>query len=495
MLLVMGVSLYTSRIVLKELGVSDFGIYSVVGGFIALFAFLNAAMSAATQRYLTFDLGKKDMNAVQKTFSVTLTIHIGIALIVLLFAETIGLWYVNHKMVFAANRIFAVNVVYQFSIAAALLSIIQVPYNALIVAHEKMDIYAYVGIAEAVLKLVIVFMLVYFGHDKLITYAILTFLVSLGIRLFYQFYCRKHFEESKYHFQWDKRYYKELIVYSGWNLFGNLAVVAKGQGSNLLLNFFFGTTVNAAYGIMGTVNSAITIFVTNFQVATNPQIIKSYAAGEIHAVEKLMNQATKFTFFLSLLLIAPVLLNTDYILKLWLVNPPKFAADFIRVILLCTLVEVLTKSIMTGITATGKIKTYHIVIGLFNLLIVPISFLIYKSGYSNSPVAFMYVWLFFSVISFIFRMAFVRVLMDYNIKTFVLKVLTPVILISSICYPFGILLKNLLTDDSLQMFILQTIILVFILMIIIYLLGLEKNERKLVVQVKNKILDKLKNKK
>jgi|LSQX01.1.fsa_nt_gb O-antigen/teichoic acid export membrane protein len=490
MILVMGVSLFTSRIVLQELGISDFGVYTVVGGFISLFAFLNIAMSAATQRYLTFDIGKKDFKALKKTFSATLTIHIGIAVLILLLAETVGLWYVNNKMVIPTERLVAANIVYQFSIAASLLSIIQVPYNSLIIAHEKMSVYAYVSILEVSLKLLIVFLLVFLGSDKLITYAILTFVVSFIIRIIYQMYCRKNFPESKYSFQWDWVYYKELIAYSGWNLFGNLAVVAKVQGSNLLLNLFFGTAVNAAYGIMATVNSAVNNLVSNFQVATNPQIIKSFASGENRTVEKLMNQATKFTYYLSLLLIAPLILNIDFILKLWLVNPPPHSAHFILIILICSLVDVLSKSIMTGITATGRIKTYHIVIGFFNSLIIPIAYILYKFEYSTNPNLIMYIWLFFSVISFGFRLLFVKRLMDYDIKLFLAKVLIPVFRITIIALLIGIGIKHLFQQINFSIFIIETFALCTLLGIIIFQFGMESNEKKLVLRAKDKIISK-----
>src|SRR5690606_24692323 len=219
------------------------------------------------------------------------------------------------------NRMYAVNVVYQFSVLTFLLSIIQVPYNALIIARERMKIYAYVSVLEAILKLLIVFFLVYFGSDKLIIYAVLTFFVALLIRIIYQVYCRKEFEESKYHFHYDKQYFGELISYSGWNLFGNIAAVAKGQGVNIVLNLFFGTVVNAAYGITNQVFSAVNMFVSNFQLALNPQIIKSYSQGNIEQSHYLISQGAKFSFFLMLIIVTPILLNTDYILNFWLKTP------------------------------------------------------------------------------------------------------------------------------------------------------------------------------
>jgi O-antigen/teichoic acid export membrane protein len=490
MLLVMAVTLYTSRIVLRELGITDFGIYTLVGGFISLFAFLNAALSAATQRYLTFSLGKKDFAALQKTFSATLTIHFGIAVLVVLLAETVGLWYLNYKMVIPVERMFAANVVYQFSILATILTIVQVPYNSLLIAHEKMNIYAYVGIAEAILKLLIVFILVLFGSDKLIVYSILTFVVALGIRLFYQFYCRAQYPESHYAFEWDKLFYKELIVYSGWNLFGNLAVVVRSQGSNLLLNLFYGTTSNAAFGIMNTVNGAITNFVSNFQVASNPQIIKLYAVEDYAAMQKLINQTTKFSYYLCLILVAPILLNLDYFLKTWLVNLPEYTVQFVQIILVITLIETLSKAIMTGITATGNIKMYQFVIGFFNLLIVPISYFLLINEVFNSPDTILYIWLFFSVISFVFRLLFVKKLINYNLLYFMKEAIVPIVIVSSISFVIAKLLLQNIIVTSLTMLIVETIVFFVIICVVILIFGVRKSERNLLIAVKEKFKNK-----
>src|SRR5690606_24249295 len=268
-LLVMGVSLYTSRIILQQLGISDFGIYTLVGGIVAMFSFFNSAMSSATQRYLSYYIGKEDECKLKKTFSATLTIHFGIALLFFILAETLGLWYVNYKMVFPADKTYEVNVVYQFSILTFLLNIIQVPYNALIIARERMKIYAYMSVLEALLKLSTVFYLMWLSTNKLISYAILLFVVSFIIRIFYQIYCRREFQESKYIFFYDKCFFIELVSYSGWNLFGNIAAVAKGQGVNIVLNLFYGTVVNAAYGISNQLVSAVNMFVVNLQMAFN----------------------------------------------------------------------------------------------------------------------------------------------------------------------------------------------------------------------------------
>lgn len=488
MLLIMGVSLYTSRIVLKELGVSDFGIYTVVGGFISLFAFLNSAMTAATQRYITIDLGKKDFQALQKTFSATLTIHFMIGFLVLILAETIGLWYVNYKMVFPDDRIMAVNVVYQFSVATTILGIIQIPYNSLLIAHEKMNIYAYVGIAEAILKLSIVFLLVYFGNDKLITYAILTFVVALGIRLFYQFYCRKNYAESIYHFEWNAAYIKELFIYSGWNLFGNLAVVVKGQGSNLILNFFYGTTVNAAFGIMTTVNSAVNSFINNFQIASNPQIVKLYANDQKKEMEKLIFQTSKFSFFLSLVMIAPIYFNMDFLLKIWLVDVPRYTAEFSKMILLVLLVETISKPIMTGINATGKIKIYHLALGLMNLLIIPITLVMMKIDLIKDPSNILLIWLIFSVLSLFARIGFAKSTMQLNLKSFFKKVMIPICLVFSVSFFIGFQIDKYFPVNSILLLVINLILITIINIIFMLLLGVNKIERSVLTQLLKKTI-------
>lgn len=491
MILVMGVTLYTSRIVLKELGVSDYGIYSLVGGFITLFGFLNAAMSSATQRYLTFDIGKNDHLQLQKTFSATLTIHIGIAVLVLLMAETLGLWYVNHKMVFPTGRLYAVNMVYQFSIAASLLGIIQVPYNALIIARERMSIYAYVSIAEVLLKLGIVYVLVVVGSDKLIMYAVLTFVVALGIRIFYQFYCRKNFKESQYIFEINKPFYKELIAYSGWNLFGNLAAVARGQGNNLVLNFFFGTTVNAAYGIMTTVNTAVASFITNFQMASNPQIIKLYAQNDAISMQRLINRTAKFSYFLSLFLIGPIYLNIDIILKIWLVNPPAYTGILIQLILICLLIDSISGPLMTGIQATGKIKMYQLVVGILVFLNLPISYLLLKLAIVKKPETILYVWLCISLVSLILRLFFIQKAQNFDVKEFCVRVLLKIGIITALTCELGFLLSKYLKADSFISLCLQSLAYWILMAAIIYVLGFERSEKKFVFEIKKKVLQKL----
>jgi|SRR5690554_4134955 len=486
MILVMGVSLFTSRIVLQELGISDYGIYSLVGGIVALFGFFNAAMSSATQRYLSFDIGKGDQEKLRKTFSASLTIHAGIALLVLILAETIGLWYVNYKMVFPPERNFAVNVVYQFSIFSFLLGIIQVPYNALIIARERMNVYAYVSILEVILKLIIVFLLVYFGSDKLITYAILTFVVSFIIRVIYQVYCRKHFKESKYKFEYDKEYYRELMSYSGWNMFGSLAMVARGQGSNILLNLFFGTVANAAYGITMVVQGAVQGFVSNFQMAVNPQIIKNYARGDMQQSLNMIYQSAKLSFFVMLILVVPFLVNIEYIINLWLKEVPPHSIDFIRLALVSLLIDTISGPLVVGAQATGKIKLYQIVIGSFLIMTFPITYILFK--YFHNPYVLFWVFIVNALVSLIFRTFFLRNMIGLKIKDFFMKVMSPIIVVSALVL-FLYSFFNYKAEDFYQ-FVVQSLLCGFVILLLTFYFGLNVKERIFVIQaIKKKLLN------
>lgn len=478
MLLVMGVSLFTSRIVLRELGISDYGIYSLVGGIVALFGFFNAAMSSATQRYMSFDIGKGS-ERLRKTFSASLTIHAVIAILVLLLAETIGLWYVNYKMVFPVERSFAVNAVYQFSIFSSLLGIIQVPYNALIIARERMNVYAYVSIIEVILKLIIVFMLVYFGNDKLITYAVLTFAVSLVIRIIYQVYCRRQFPESLYRFEYDKEYYRELMNYSGWSLFGNIAAMARGQGINVVLNLFFGTVVNAAYGVSIIVQGAVQGFVSNFQVAVNPQIIKNYAQGDLKAMQLLIFRASKLSFFLLFILSFPIIMNIEYILNLWLSEVPKHTSTFIQLGFIYLLIDSISYSLIIAVQATGKIKQYQIFIGSFIFLSLPLSYVVLKLG--GPPESVYYVLITVTLLTLVFRMFFVKKLLDFSPVIFFNNVIAPIIVTCLLVVGAEELLTHLLISEKATNFIeliLLSLIYIAITGLTILFVGVQSAERK-----------------
>ena len=298
MLFTMGVSLFTSRVILQTLGVEDYGVYSVVGGIITMFAFINGGMISATQRYLTFEIGKGNLPQLKKVFSTSLQIHAIIALIIVLLGETVGLWFLYEKLVIPADRMNAAVWVYQCSIIACVVNIMSVPYNADIIAHEKMSAFAYISVLEVSLKLLIVYALYFTPWDKLITYAFLILSVQLIIRFVYARYCSKHFEESHYQHKIDKSLFKEMFTFAGWSFWGNLAGVLYTQGVNMMLNVFFGPIVNAARGIAVQVQSAVQQFVSNFQVALNPQITKNYATGHLTQMHNLMFRSARFSFFL-----------------------------------------------------------------------------------------------------------------------------------------------------------------------------------------------------
>jgi len=308
MLLMLGVNLYTSRVIMNVLGVEDFGIYNVVGGVVTMFTFLSGAMGGSTSRFLTFELGKKNFPQSKKIFSAALGIHFVLALVIFIVAETIGLWLLTHKLVIPVERIEAAHWAYQFSVLSCMISIIQIPYNASIVANERMNIYAYLSLADVVLRLVIVYLLTLADFDKLQVYAILVFSVSVITASIYRIYCKREFAECSFSFHWDKNLYRTMLSYSGWDLIGNLAVIGMGQGLNLLLNVFFGPVVNAARAIAYQVQGAIFGFVSNFLTAVKPQIIKLYAEGSIESMMKLVFSTSKYSFYLLYFLSLPALL-------------------------------------------------------------------------------------------------------------------------------------------------------------------------------------------
>ena len=378
MFLAMVVGLYTSRVVLNVLGVEDYGIYGVVGGVIAMLGFLNASMSGATSRFLTYELGKGDKKRLAETFSSALIVHMGIALIVLLFAETVGLWFVMHKLVIPAERMGAAHWVYQLSILSSMLAITQVPYNALIIAHEEMDIYAWVEILHVVLKLLIVYVLVIGHMDKLKLYAVLVLAVGAFIMMVYRLYCLRHFKESRFHWIWDKSILKPMLNFSWQTIIAHMSFSFRQQGTNFALNMVFGVIVNAASGIASTVNGIISQFSANIIAAFNPQIIKQYAQGDFKSSCRLIISASKYSTLLILLIIIPFEFEAEQILRLWLGQVPQYAVHFNRLMML-SLLTCVTNPVYIGLTANGNIKSYSL---LQASLYVVCPFIIYLLCYA-----------------------------------------------------------------------------------------------------------------
>lgn len=378
MLFTMAISLYTSRVVLHVLGVTDYGVYNVVGGVITLLGFLTNSMSGASSRYITFSLGKGDMREMRRTFGNILSIHFLLAGVVLLLGETVGLWFVLEKLRIPADRMDAALWVYHLSVLTAMLGVVSVPYNAAIIAHERMGAFAYIGIVDALLKLVIVYLLWVMPYDKLVIYALLLFGVQVFDRIVYGWYCVRHFEEVHSKWRFNKDLFKEIFSFASWTMIGNLAVIGFTQGINILLNLFYGPIVNAARGIAVQVQSVVIGFCGNFQTALNPQLTKSYAQNDLQRMHKLLVQSSKFSFFLLFFIALPLMLEASLVLKWWLGIVPEHTVNFLRLILCTSMLATLSNPLIISVYATGKLKRFHLIEGTMLLTIVPIAYLLLK---------------------------------------------------------------------------------------------------------------------
>lgn len=384
MFLTLGVSLYTSRVILSVLGVSDYGIYNVVGGVVAMLAFMNNALSGATSRFLTYELGRKDQTKLNQTFSTAFSIHILLAIIMLLILETAGLWFVSNKLTIPDGRIDAAIFVYHFSVLACLVQIVQLPFNAAIISHERMDAFAYISIFDVVMKLVIVYLLQVGDFDKLQLYSALVFTVSTCTSLLYIGYAKRKFEECRIRFSIKRDIAKPILSFSGWDLYGNLSVVVRGQGLNILQNMFFGPVVNAATGISNQVLTAIMGFAENFLVAVKPQIIKHYAAKEMDKFISLMINSSKYCTLLLFLISFPILIEANFILRIWLVEVPDYAVVFCQLAIVNNWISILFRPIVFGIHATGNAKRISLINGTIYILVLPLSYILLKVG--GSPI-------------------------------------------------------------------------------------------------------------
>lgn len=485
MLLIMGVSLYTSRVVLKVLGFEDYGLYNVVGGIVTMFTFLNGSLGAATSRYITFELGRKDYERLNKVFNIALAIHILIALIIVLLAETVGLWFFYEKMTIPKDRLNAAFWVYQISIVSCFFSLTQVPYNATIIAYENMKIYAYVGVVEVLLKLLIVCLLFISPIDKLIFYAILLCLLQIGIMLFYRYYCNSHFESCKVHIYRDKGLFKEMFSYAGSDLIGNISVLAQGQGLNLLLNVFFGPTVNAARGIAYQVQGAVTQFSNNFMTAVRPQIIKLYADGRPEEMMKLVKQSSCFSFYLMWLITLPIFFEADYILSLWLGDYPDHTVAFLRLILVLCLIQTIKTPRSTVFHATGHLKFVNMAVGGILCGAFPLAYLCLKFGLSPESV-------FWSanitmVLSEIASVVILTKYINFSVKDYVFTVYGRCLCVVAVSMALPeIIIRNLPVSGFVKLLVVCALTTVSIIFTV-YLIGMDRTERQ---KVKDIILNK-----
>ena len=382
MLLTMGVGLYTSRVILQTLGVEDFGIYNVVGGVVSMFAVISGSLSAAISRFITFELGKNDYETLRKVFSSAVTIQIILAILILILAESVGLWFLNAKMSIPIERMGAANWVLHFSIITFCINLISVPYNAAIIAHERMRAFAYVSIIEAFGKLAIAWAILASPIDKLVFYAFLMCSIAVIIRIIYGWYCKKHFDECTYHFFFDKPLIKEMFGFAGWNFIGASSAVLRDHGGNIVLNLFFGPTVNAARGIATQVQNAVYQFMSSFTTALNPQITKSYASGNHAYMMSLIFKGARLSFYMLMLISLPILLNTEFILGIWLKNFPEHTVRFVQLTLIFVLSESISAPLITAMLATGNIRNYQIVVGGLQMMNLPVSYILLKFGFA-----------------------------------------------------------------------------------------------------------------
>lgn len=481
MILTIVIGLFTSRILLRALGFSDYGIINVVGGLVTMISFLRVGMSGAAQRFLSVALGKGDKEELKNTFCSTVLTHTIIAIIGVVFLELLGLWFLNHKLNIPPERLYYANWVFQCTIISFAITIMSVPYNAAIIAHERMGAFAYITIGETVYRLILAFTLYYTPIDKLIHYSILTILGNICIRFIYWRYCKKHFVECTYSFHYDKKLTKEMLSFAGWGFIGNMGFSTKDQLSNVLLNLFFDTTVNAARGIAAKVSGIINSFAQNFTTALNPQIAKLYAEGEYEKSRNLVYAGSKYSFFLLLLIAVPFLTNEHYILMIWLGDIPPYTDSFVFIILTVALIYSMAHSTATAIMTTGKVRALQLGLCLILLTEIPAAYIMLKFFHCN-PWQAMIPSIITTLITVLYRFYLItRYVPIYSFKHYIIHTVLRCLAIYAITLALSLFIRSLLSEGF-GYFILTTFISFIIVMAIIYPLGLSTAERKMVGQ-------------
>ena len=486
MLITILVGLYTSRVVLQSLGFNDYGIYNLVGGIVSMLAFLNVGMAGASQRYISYALGKGDLDSLKNVFCTSVLTHNTIAILAILLFESIGLWFVNFKLVIDPDRLFAANWVFQCSILTFALSVISVPYTACVVAHERMGQFAYISVLETLLKLSVALGIMYSSWDKLILYATLLMLIQVLVRIIYVVYCKHSFTECKYKFKFDKTLYKEMFAFAGWGCVGNMGFSLKDQCSNIILNLFFGTLVNAARGVAVQVNSIINGFAMNFTMAMNPQITKQYAAGNIERCQSLTYAGSKYAFYLLSMICIPFLINEHYVLRLWLGDVPPYTDIFVYITLIASCVYAFTHTISTAIIATGHVKWFQSILAIILLLDVPFAFVILLLG--GEPYMALLPCIFTNFLSLVFRIYLIKhYIPSYSISKYLVNVVVRFLIVVVLAYSVSYYIGTFFEENFINV-VLTSGISVMVLMLFIYIFGLERNERD---KINEKIIKKI----
>lgn len=488
-ILIMMVSLYTSRVVLNTLGIEDFGVYNAVGGVVAMFAIISGALSNAISRFITYGIGQGDKDRLNIIFCTSVNIQILISIFVLILCECVGLWFLNFKMNIPVERMVPANWVLHCSLLTFVVNLISVPYNASIIAHEHMNAYAYISIVDALLKLTVAYMLIVSPIDKLIAYSVLLLVASIAVRLLYSYYCHRHFLESKYHFIYDKKLFKEMLGFAGWNFFTNGASILNTQGVSLLVNVYFGVALNSARGIATQAEGAIQQFVTNFTTAVNPQITKSYAQGDRQRMFYLICKGSKFAYLLMLLFSIPIMFEANYVLKLWLNIVPDHTSTFLILTFVGAMVTTLGNTGYTACMATGNIKSYAIWVTTVGSFVFFISWVAY---YFGAPVEATYIiYIMVYIVVNIVRLYIMKRLLNFPIMMFVKEVLGKIALptIASLIVPFIIVI-------TLPMGIWRTLLTVLTSVLwtaaCSFLLGFTRGERMIIMNKTSCMLNKIK---
>lgn len=484
-IIVMFVSLYVSRLILNILGVSDYGVYNAVGGMVGMFALISNSLVAATQRYISFELGKKNGDP-SYIFSLAMALHLLIAIVIVFLAETVGVWFLNSYMSIPVDRIVAANWVFQFSILAFVLNLVSIPYNAIIIAHERMGVFAVISITEVVLKLVFALILLVAFSDKLIFYSISMTLVALSVFLFNFVYCRKTFLNCC-HFSLETRLlaYKQMGGFVGWNFLGSSATVLSRHGINVLLNIFCGVLVNAGRGVASQVDNAVNQFINSFTTSLRPQITKTFAAKEFKECFNLINQGTKLVMYLTLMFVLPLTLRTEYVLTIWLKTVPDYAVLFTRLSFLIIIMDALSTPLYFLMLATGKIKNYQIVAGSLALLVFPLTWLALKIGLN--PEVTYYVLFVSDILRWIFQLYFLKKLAKFDTLCYLKGSVVPVLAVYIVSIIISIFFNRII-PECFWGFILLVLTTTITLIISIMTFGLTKGERNVVFAiVKNRL--------
>lgn len=487
MLLIMVVSLYTSRVILQTLGVEDFGINNLVGGLASSFVFFSSSLSNATQRFLNVELGKNNIQGVTRVFSLSLIIYFVIAVVVVIVAEFVGIWLINHKLVIPVERLNAANWVFHTMVLGLGITLISSVFDSVLIARENMKIYAYISIMEVFMKLFIVYILRWLEFDKLILCAVLFFLLNLLVKSLLVLYCFRKYPECKFRFAWDIGLFGNMFRFIGWNGLGTVVWMINEQGISILMNLFFGPIVNAARGVSSQVSAAVNNFSNNFYTAVRPQIVKSYAGKDYYFFTKLINLSSKYSFFLIWLICLPIIMRSEAILQLWLTEVPDYASEFVQWILLFNCVNVLTNPFWSGVQAIGKLKKYIIVGSLLFLSAFPISYIFLKFNFS--PVIVFKILTVVRIVYLFVTIGIFRQLIDFSVRTYLLQVIYPIVMVFLLSGGCASLISSYVNFDLLGI-LLMTLLCIVITIICIYVVGITKSERNIVMDKIYKLIKK-----